>query len=93
MIIRGSLNYDVYGRPKRNYRTVKPVYKVSSPLRVRPTWRGEEKNIPSAPITPYVERKDDSYKKEISANYTIAIPYNKGGYQVISKENIKDIGK
>ena len=36
---------------------------------------------------------DDSYKKEISKNYTIAPAYNKGAYQVINKSNIKDIGE
>ena len=36
---------------------------------------------------------DDSYKKEVSQNYTVAIGYNKGGYQVIPKSEIKDIGK
>ena len=32
-------------------------------------------------------------KQEISATYTIAPAYNKGAYQVISSENIKDIGR
>ena len=36
---------------------------------------------------------DDSYKKEISSNYTVAVAYNKGGYQVIPKSQIKDIGR
>ena len=31
--------------------------------------------------------------KEESKKFTIAPAYNKGGYQVISSENIKDIGK
>ena len=38
-------------------------------------------------------REDDSYKKEISKQYTVAPAYNKGAYQVINKGNIKDIGK
>jgi len=37
--------------------------------------------------------RDDSYKKEISKNYTVAPAYNKGAYQVIGKNNIKDIGR
>ena len=49
--------------------------------------------IPSAPITPYQQPADTSYQKEVSAKYTVAIAYNKGAYQVISRENIKDIGK
>jgi|TARA_R110000744_G_C19247575_1_gene549899 hypothetical protein len=36
---------------------------------------------------------DDSYKKEISSNYTVAVAYNKGGYQVIPKSQVKDIGR
>lgn len=51
------------------------------------------KIIPSAPITPYSPPADTSYKKEVSAKYTVAIAYNKGAYQVISRENIQDIGK
>jgi hypothetical protein len=41
----------------------------------------------------YTPEKDTQYKNEVSKRYTVAIAYNKGGYQVISKENIKDIGK
>ena len=32
-------------------------------------------------------------KKVYKTNHTIAPAYNKGGYQVISPENIKDIGR
>jgi hypothetical protein len=32
-------------------------------------------------------------RKTYTSNHTIAPAYNKGGYQVISKECIKDIGK
>ena len=32
-------------------------------------------------------------KKVYKSNHTIAPAYNKGGYQVISPENIKDIGR
>lgn len=37
--------------------------------------------------------KTNEFKKELSKHYTIAPAYNKGGYQVISPDNIKDIGK
>lgn len=53
----------------------------------------KSKIIPSAPITPYVPPKDTSYQREISGKYTVAIAYNKGAYQVISPENIQDIGR
>ena len=36
---------------------------------------------------------DDSYKKEASKNFTVAIGYNKGAYQVIPNNEIKHIGK
>lgn len=32
-------------------------------------------------------------KKTYTSNHTIAPAYNKGAYQVISKQNIKDIGR
>ena len=38
-------------------------------------------------------KKDNSYELEVSKNYTIAPAYNKGAYQVIAKDNIKDIGR
>jgi hypothetical protein len=38
-------------------------------------------------------KKDNSERLKISSNYTIAPAYNKGAYQVIMKENVKDIGK
>jgi hypothetical protein len=41
----------------------------------------------------YCPVADDSYKKEASKNFTVAIGYNKGGYQVIPKNEIKHIGK
>ena len=39
---------------------------------------------------------DEQYaqaRRDVSSNYTIAPAYNKGAYQVISKDNTKDIGK
>jgi len=34
-----------------------------------------------------------NWRLEESKKFTIAPAYNKGGYQVISKDNIKNIGK
>ena len=58
-------------------------------------WRRQMKEHKSAGFKPVSWKKlaDPSYKKEISSKYTIAPAYNKGAYQVISKDNIKDIGK
>jgi hypothetical protein len=44
-------------------------------------------------MTKYKPPADVSYKREESRNHTVAIAYNKGGYMVIGKDNIKDIGK
>ena len=35
----------------------------------------------------------DNIKLEVSKQYTIAPAYNKGAYQVITKSNVKDIGR
>ena len=56
------------------------------------------KKYPSMPLTGGGSTKKDDLewekeKAEICKNYTIAPAYNKGAYQVIGKNNIKDIGK
>jgi hypothetical protein len=38
-------------------------------------------------------RVDNSYKVEVSKNFTIAPAYNKGAYQVIPRKEIECIGK
>ena len=63
------------------------VYVPSTP------YRRETTEYKSAPLTPYREVGVAEYKKEESKKYTLAPAYNKGAYQVISKENIRDIGK
>jgi hypothetical protein len=35
----------------------------------------------------------ENWKLQESKNFTVAPAYNKGAYQVITKNNIKDIGK
>jgi hypothetical protein len=44
-------------------------------------------------INGYARTADTSYKVEESKKFTVAPAYNKSGYQVISEENIKDIGR
>jgi hypothetical protein len=41
----------------------------------------------------YKSPVDNSYKKDISSTYTVSIPYNKGAYQVIPKDEVEHIGK
>jgi hypothetical protein len=45
------------------------------------------------PVGEYKTPQDNSYKKDISKQYTVSIAYNKGAYQVIPKKEVKDIGK
>ena len=40
-----------------------------------------------------VDEQNAQERRNVSSNYTIAPAYNKGAYQVISKDNTKDIGK
>jgi hypothetical protein len=41
----------------------------------------------------YTPAPDNSYKVEESKNFTVAPAYNKGAYQVINRNSIKDIGR
>ena len=38
-------------------------------------------------------KPQSNWRLEESKNFTVAPAYNKGAYQVISKSNIKDIGR
>ena len=60
-----------------------------------PNYRIDTKEYASAPLgdpnPDETARQDKSYTS--SSRYTIAPAYNKGAYQVITEENIKDIGR
>lgn len=56
-------------------------------------FKSSEKTYPSAPVGEYTVPEDNSYKADISKQYTVSIAYNKGAYQVIPKGEVKDIGK
>ena len=101
MIVKGSMNYTTSGRKKKSIVANKrkkhpfvPLY--DSKKEFKPAWwQKEVHKWKSAPFRPASLRniEDTSYKKEISKQYTIAPAYNKGAYQVINPENIKDIGR
>ena len=93
MIVNGSMNYTYTGRKKKTHRKVKKTERAFKPLVRKETYYRQTEYIPSAPITMQKDLPDTSYKKEVSLSYTLAPAYNKGAYQVISKENIKHIGK
>ena len=104
MIIKGSLNYDQHGR--RRKRKITRRKKVSSPPTNRGAVAqlGERRTCTAkvAGSTPVRSTKrggstgtkvDNSWKIEISKQYTVAPAYNKGAYQVIPRKEVKDIGK
>ena len=100
MIVVGSINYSPCGR-KRGVKRAKRQ-KISSGASMKPSSeqiarlrriQEQREAYPSLDNTTYIPQPDTQYKNEVSKQYTIAIAYNKGGYQVIGKDNIKDIGK
>ena len=104
MIIKGSLNYDQHGR--RRKRTITRRRKVSSPPinKGAVAQQGERRTCTakvagSIPVSSTSKGRgqgtkvDNSWKIEISKQYTIAPAYNKGAYQVIPRKEVKDIGK
>ena len=104
MIVKGSMNYDQYGRKRKKKTTkaristknVNKTFKSSNKTTKssNKTTKSSNKTMyPSPKVSEYKTPEDTSYKKEISKQYTISIAYNKGAYQVIPKNEVKDIGK
>lgn len=98
MIIKGSMNYDRYGRKRKKAvgwsRHKRKEYQWEKAQRSEKQIEAQAKKVyPSAEPTPYTPAEDTSYKQEVSKQYTVAIAYNKGAYQVIPRKEVKDIGK
>tara|TARA_Y100001937_G_C7104156_1_gene324049 strand:+ start:258 stop:569 length:312 start_codon:yes stop_codon:yes gene_type:complete len=103
MIIHGNMRYSPSGRKRKTkaYKKArKPSFKKQSQKSFKPNPRLEEikahqEKYPSLPMgsSKPTQAEDNSYKQEISKQYTVAIPYNKGAYQVVPNEDIKNIGK
>ena len=82
-------------RSREAFKTVKPNFAAQERAR---QMKEHAKKYPSMPIssnsgTGSKNLEWEKEKQEICKNYTIAPAYNKGAYQVIGKNNIKDIGK
>ena len=102
MIIKGSLNYDSHGRRRKTVRTKRKSHKPKWAKVGAVAQQGEHrictaKVAGSIPVSSTNAGKgtkpDNSWKVEISKQYTIAPAYNKGAYQVIPRKEVKDIGK
>jgi len=102
MIVHGSMNYTTDGRKMKSAlqaRRRSQVWhwmstdKTDAPK--EPVYRRTDVKYPSLPLGD--PRHDETAKKDRSyagsSTYTIAPAYNKGAYQVITDENIKDIGR
>ena len=97
MIIQGSMNYTTCGRKmnsakSRGKRRQQIWHWQTTEL---PNYRIDTKEYASVPLGDpnpnETVKKDKSYTS--SSRHTIAPAYNKGAYQVITKENVKDIGR
>ena len=94
MIVKGSMRYSPSGRLRKNIlRNGKKRVEFMQLHAEKEPYRRETPDYPSAPLTPYKPRPRDDWKVEVSSEYTIAPAYNKGAYQVISKDSIEDIGR
>ena len=92
-MIKGSMMYDQHGRKRK-------VKKLYTSKKATPNFAKQEakqfkdtKSIPSMPVGEYITPQDNSYKKDISKQYTVSIAYNKGAYQVIPRGDVEWIGK
>ena len=79
---------DSKGKMKRKYKvsrpTIAPIAQSVEQLICNQQVRGSSPCGGTKPV--------HNWRLEESKNFTIAPAYNKGGYQVISKDNIKHIG-
>lgn len=102
MIVHGSMNYTTDGRKMKSAwqtRRRSQVWhwqstdKTDAPK--EPVYRRTDVKYPSLPLGD--PNDDETAKKDRpyvgSSTHTIAPAYNKGAYQVITNENIKDIGR
>ena len=103
MIVKGSMKHTLSGRRRKAFRTTrkpKPEFVpldravIANPRYLE--WQEEQRKYKSAGFVPTDmagKPEDNSYRQEVSKNYTVSIAFNKGAYQVISNDDIKHIGK
>ena len=93
MIVIGSNNYTYSGRKRNGVKKVKKAPTAFRPIVPVQTYRRDTEYYPSVEATAIVDMPDQSFKQEISSTYTVAPAYNKGAYQVIPRDGVKDIGR
>jgi len=88
----GSLRHTASGRKRKPLPKSKSYTPKFEPLQASNTYRRDTVEYKSADSGVGIcTAPDRSYTED--ATFTVAPAYNKGAYQVISKENIKDIGR
>ena len=87
------MSHSFSGRKRKPLpKKAKATRRFSSTVTDSEPYRRDTIEYKSAPIHKIsCEKADRNYTK--NSSHTIAPAYNKGAYQVISKQNIKDIGK
>ena len=92
MIVKGSMRYSPSGRLRKNIiNTGKKRVEFMQLHADKEPYRRETPDYPSAPLT-LTSLVHETTGKQYLLN--ILLPaYNKGAYQVISKDNVEDIGK
>ena len=107
MIVKGSLRYTSSGRKRKEFkpakttnknREFKPLDRAVVPSREYMLWqKTHREKYPSLSFKPgslYVKRKpEENFREEVSKQYTVSIPYNKGAYQVIPEDEVEGIGR
>lgn len=90
----GSLRHTTHGRKRKALPKSKSYTPKFQELVVEDSCVRETPYYPSAsPKGAYTPVADTTYKVEESKKFTIAPAYNKGAYQVISRKNVKEIGR
>lgn len=92
----GSMRHYPSGRKKsyNAWTSKKREYEFTELVTTQP-YRRETPEYKSLPMTGTrdIYEREDFDRVEESKNFTVAPAYNKGAYQVISRENVKHIGK
>ena len=82
-----GFKFDSKGKMKRRFKKPAPLAHSVEQLICN------QQVICSNQIGGTTTKPSDNWRLKESEKFTIAPAYNKGGYQVISKDNIKNIGK
>lgn len=96
MIVQGSLRYTTCGRKVNSKTRAKRRQVVwhwnTNRGKEQSTYRRESKEYSSLPLGD-PDPEETAQKEYYTSSHTVAPAYNKGAYQVISRENVKDIGR